>query len=241
MLDAIGTIIIAGAMAVIVTAVLTTMPLRLLPRLAVAWLAGAWVGLAAAVAETGALAQPLAILVLFATPLVTAGLVMLAAPTVRHAVGAMPLEVLQGVHILRVVGVVFLFLAFAGRLSGPFPYFAALGDMLTGALAIRLVWSAANERPVPDRWIFAWNSLGTLDLVLAVTLALVSGRGSPLQLIHTEPGAAAMQSLPWALVPTVLVPFFLITHGIIFGRLRRRRARAIAGRPGAGGRVMYSH
>jgi hypothetical protein len=29
-----------------------------------------------------------------------------------------------------------------------------------------------------------------------------------------------MTALPWALVPTVLVPFFLIAHSIVFARLR---------------------
>ena len=35
---------------------------------------------------------------------------------------------------------------------------------------------------------------------------------------------AAMQHLPWSLIPTVLVPFYLIFHGIIFAQLRARSA-----------------
>jgi len=31
-----------------------------------------------------------------------------------------------------------------------------------------------------------------------------------------------MQDLPWSFVPTVLVPFWLILHAIIFIQLRRR-------------------
>src|ERR1700746_4014732 len=57
-----------------------------------------------------------------------------------------------------------------------------------------------------------------LDLIVAVTLGLISRNGSPLQLIHAGVGTAAIQTLPWAFVPTVLVPFFLFAHGIIFAR-----------------------
>ena len=39
---------------------------------------------------------------------------------------------------------------------------------------------------------------------------------------------AAVQLLPWSLIPTVLVPFYLITHGIIFSQLLARRPNARA-------------
>jgi hypothetical protein len=45
-----------------------------------------------------------------------------------------------------------------------------------------------------------------------------------LQLIHAGVGSEAMQQLPFCLVPTVLVPFYLITHGIIFAQLTGHRA-----------------
>jgi hypothetical protein len=35
-----------------------------------------------------------------------------------------------------------------------------------------------------------------------------------------------VQLLPWALIPTVLVPFYLISHGIVFAQLRARRIGA---------------
>ena len=61
-----------------------------------------------------------------------------------------------------------------------------------------------------------------LDLIAAVGLGVISGPGSPLQLIDAGVGPAAIVALPWALVPTVLVPFYLITHGVIFLQLRER-------------------
>jgi cytochrome bd-type quinol oxidase subunit 2 len=75
-----------------------------------------------------------------------------------------------------------------------------------------------------------WNWFGTLDLFAAVALGVTSANGSPLQLIHAGAGSEAIQSLPWSLVPTVLVPFYLIMHGIIFAQLRTRSAQR-AGNP----------
>lgn len=58
------------------------------------------------------------------------------------------------------------------------------------------------------------------DLLVAVGLGITSAAGSPVQLIHVGAGSQAMQYLPFCLVPTVLVPFYLITHGIIAAQLR---------------------
>jgi hypothetical protein len=85
--------------------------------------------------------------------------------------------------------------------------------------------------------VLAWNIRGTLDLVAAVFLGVISAPGSPLQILGGSVGAAAMGSLPWSNIPTLLVPFYLITHGIIFARLARANGevsieKVAAARPG---------
>ena len=88
-----------------------------------------------------------------------------------------------------------------------------------------LLWLAQSDGPKSDTAIFAWNLFGTADLILAIFLGVTSAEGSPLQLFHAAPGSAAMQYLPWSFVPTVLVPFWLILHAIIWAQLRRRVER----------------
>ena len=75
--------------------------------------------------------------------------------------------------------------------------------------------------------ILSWNAFGMLDLVAAVTLGTLSSEGFVVQVFSGDPGSAAVQHMPWLLIPTVLVPFYLITHGIIFAQLRQRRAAAV--------------
>jgi hypothetical protein len=73
-----------------------------------------------------------------------------------------------------------------------------------------------------------------LDLILAVTLGVLSRNGSPVQLIHAGVGSAALAQLPWSLIPSLLVPYFLVSHGLVFAQLRARRADVSFGRPQPG-------
>jgi hypothetical protein len=57
-------------------------------------------------------------------------------------------------------------------------------------------------------------------------LGITSAPGSPLQLMQVGIGPAALLGLPWSLVPTVVVPFYLIMHGVIGLQLRQRATKA---------------
>jgi hypothetical protein len=219
MIDIIGTVAAATTLAVLLAAVVCTIPIGLSWRLAIAAIGGAWVGVAIAVAASGALSAPALLGVLFASPLIAAAGLTLAFPAVRAALLAIPLPLVIGVNFFRLLGVEFLVLASVGRLGGPFPLSAGWGDIITGALAIPVAILATRVR-ANDARILAWNVFGTLDLVVAMVLGITSANGFPLQLIHAGVGSAAMQTLPWSLVPTVLVPLFLIGHGIVFAQAR---------------------
>jgi hypothetical protein len=62
---------------------------------------------------------------------------------------------------------------------------------------------------------------------VAIALGLTSAAGSPLRVIDSGVGSEAMQHLPFSLVPSVLVPFYLITHGVIAAKLRAQRVTAV--------------
>jgi hypothetical protein len=48
-----------------------------------------------------------------------------------------------------------------------------------------------------------------------VTFGTLSSEGFVMQIFTGGSGSIAVQHMPWLLIPTVLVPFYLITHGII--------------------------
>ena len=132
MLDLIGAIAGMTAVAINLVAFTSVLPGSLARRLSLAAIGGAWVGLASGLGAAGKLAfspqQPVPLVgVLFAVPLLVAGLLALRSSRVRSAFMAIPLPLLIALNGLRVLGVLFLLLAAAGRLSGPFPYSAGLG------------------------------------------------------------------------------------------------------------------
>jgi hypothetical protein len=228
MLDFLGFIVTAALMVLAVNAVITFMDVSQSAKLTLAALAGLWIGIAAAAASAGMLpiSKPFPVIGLFvAAPLVTAAIAA-AWPRARAAMLSIPMPLMIGLNAGRVFAILFLLLAAEGRLAGPFPHFAGWGDIITGVFAIPVAWLAKDARTRHLKVIAAWDLFGAADLVLAITLGVTSAGGSPLQIFMAAPGSAAMQQLPWSFVPTVLVPFWLILHAIIWVQLRRLRSLA---------------
>ena len=234
MLDFIGLIITTALMVLVVNTLTTFIDASRTAKVALAAVIGVWIGLAAAVAEAGWLpiARPIPVVGLFvAVPLVAAAFAT-AWPRAREAMLSMPMPVMVALNIARIFAVLFLALAAEGRLTGPFPYSAAWGDIITGVVAVPVLWLLKDDASGRHTMaIGAWNLFGAADLVLAITFGITSAEGSPLQLF-SGPGSEAMQHAPWSFVPTVLVPIFLILHAIIAVQLRRAKlgqaARAVA-------------
>jgi hypothetical protein len=222
MVDFLGTIITAALMVLVVNALIVYFDIGRGAKLALAAVAGLWIGLAAAASASGwlAISPPFPIVGIFvATPLVAAAIATVW-PGVRAPLSNLPVPMMIGLNVGRVFAVLFFVLVSQGRLAGPFPFFAGWGDIITGIVAGPLLFAAAEGKHSGP--IMAWNLFGTADLVLAIFLGVTSAEGSPLQIFAAPPGSAAMQQLPWSFVPTVLVPFWLILHAVIWAQLRRQ-------------------
>jgi len=222
MLDLIGTTVLTAAIAVNLNATIVTMPLSSVQKLTGVAIAGLWIGLAIALGTTGiyASATPVpAVGVMAGLPAVAAGVAALLSRKVREVLLALPVNLLVGLNVMRILGGFFLLLTLQNRLSGPFPQSAGWGDIIVGLTAIPLTLAIARNPGGHRGALFAWNLLGTLDLISAVTLGIISPPGSPLQLLGGTIGSTAVWMLPWSNIPTLLVPFYLVTHGIIFAKL----------------------
>lgn len=233
MLDLIGAIVGMMAVGINLVAFAGALPISLSQRIVLAGIVGAWVGLATGLGLAGELVfsadQPVPLVgVLCVAPLLIVGVLALISPKTRSALVSVPMPMLIGLNALRLFAVLFLLLAAVGRLSGPFPYSAGWGDIITGAFAIPLALAFARSQRPPFAAVMLWNIFGTLDLLAAVAVGITSAAGSPVQLIHAGVGSEAMQHLPFCLVPTVLVPFYLITHAIVFAQLARQRRQLTA-------------
>ncbi|MGH7266661.1 MAG: hypothetical protein ACREMB_17700, partial [Candidatus Rokuibacteriota bacterium] len=94
------------------------------------------------------------------------------------------------------------------------------GDILVATLAIPLAAMAAGGGRAHPVRLAVWNALGALDLVVAVSLGLLSAPGTPLRVFTEGPGTLAMTALPWIMVPAMLVPLYLLIHLTIAVKLR---------------------
>jgi hypothetical protein len=224
MLDFIGMVITAALMVLVVNALTIFMDVSRAAKITLAAVIGLWIGLAAAAAGAGWLliSRPVPVVGLFvAVPLLAAALAT-AWPAARKAMLSIPMPVMVALNIVRVFAVLFLMLAAEDRLTGPFPYSAAWGDIITGVAAVPVLWLLKDGGARYTTAIVAWNLFGAADLVLAIALGITSAEGSSLQLFP-GPGSEAMQHAPWSFVPTVLVPIWLILHAIIAAQLRRAK------------------
>jgi len=220
LIDFIGTIVLTGVMIVNVNAVISTLAVSRAQRLGLAAGVGLWIGLQVALASAGAYRAGIPYIgISAAAPLVAALIAVRYAEGFRHALLAAPTSLLVGLNVNRIFGVFFLLLAAAGRLGGPFPQSAGWGDVLVGALALPLAIMIARGR-ARRGGIVAWNVFGMVDLLAAVGLGLLSAPGSPVQVIDAGVGSSAVTALPWVLIPTVLVPFYLIVHAVVFAQVR---------------------
>jgi hypothetical protein len=235
MLDLIGALGTGGIAALNVSAILGFAAISRRAKVITAAFALLWLAVLVAIGATGGFASrplgPVPTLPLaFALAVVTALVAWNSAPAFRRALLSVPLENLIAANGLRVFGVFFLLLYAQQRLPAPFAPSAGIGDIITGFVALYIVAHLAAGRAFSPRWIAAWNAFGTLDLVVAVSLGVVSSPGLPIQLFGTS-APNALTSLPWLLIPSMLVPFYLLTHLTIATNLaasRRTERLAVA-------------
>jgi hypothetical protein len=106
-------------------------------------------------------------------------------------------------HAFRHLGL--MFLAPGGTYAGISPQFAypaAFGDLLAAVLAVSAVPAVALNTRSARLLVWAFNIEGTLDLIVAIALATISG------------AAAYMGPAYW--IPAFWVPALLVTHYITF-------------------------
>jgi hypothetical protein len=152
-------------------------------------------------------------------PLILLLLLATRAPVVRDALAAIPVPALIAVHAIRILGLLFLLLLVAGRVSAPFAPIAGWGDIVTGITALPVAYALARSG-ASARWpVLLWNGFGLLDLLVASSLGMTSAPGSPIQLFFDLPGSATMATLPWAIIPVFLVPQLIVGHLAVYRRL----------------------
>lgn len=159
-----------------------------------------------------------------------AGLLPLAvSPTFRQVVRAIPETWIVGLHAIRLEGFLFLALLDMGRLPPQFALSAGYGDMLTGLLALGLVYLLGKRKSYARGLVIGWNALGLLDFVSAIVTGGIFIVPFAIQL------AGAGISLGYLnfvlIIPAFGVPMYAVLHiyslyQMLTGRETRRAGAA---------------
>lgn len=122
-------------------------------------------------------------------------------------------------HVERVGGVTFLILLSKNLLPATFALPAGIGDIAIGLAAPLIAWQFLKAKQY-SRTFVIWNALGIADLVIAVTTGVLSSNANFGILAHGAVTTSLMGQLPMSLVPTFLVPLFVILHLISLAQAR---------------------
>jgi len=224
MLDVIAALTLSAVLVIFLIVLIGAAALRPAARAYAYGIAAAWVVLMIGIAASGGFAP--GVIGPVPGPVLGFGILVIAGlaawfwwPAFRDTLLALPLSALIGINAFRIGGVFFFILFAQGRLSAPFAQSAGWGDIITGLFAIPLAAMAAAGTLPSRRLIAAWNAFGALDLFTAILLGALSSPGTPFRLFTEGPGTVVMATLPWVMIPTILVPLWLLVHLTIARRL----------------------
>jgi len=151
---------------------------------------------------------------------------------VKRIIDAVPQPWLVGVQLYRALGVIFLILYASGELPGFFAWPAGFGDIAIGLTAPIVGFAYARAPREAAGLVRAWNVLGILDLVVAVTTGFITAP-SLLQPIEVQPNSDLMTVLPMVLIPVYLVPLSIVLHLASLAKLHRDSTRAVSAKSAA--------
>jgi hypothetical protein len=133
---------------------------------------------------------------------------------------AVPQAWIVGVQFYRTLGVVFLMLYAAGKFPGLFALPAGLGDVAVGLSAPFVALAYARAPGENGSAVRAWNILGLVDLVVAVTMGFLTSP-SAIAPIEVHPTSELITMMPMVMIPVYMVPLSILLHIASLVKLRR--------------------
>ncbi len=137
---------------------------------------------------------------------------------IRRVAQCLDMRVVVLAHVWRIAALNFILAAAQGRLPMGFALPAGLGDMITALAAIPIAFGISKNLPSIRSWFIAWNLFGLLDLANAVTQGILHSSSTFGILTGAGPTTYLMTVLPRSLVPTFLVPLFILLHMLALSR-----------------------
>lgn len=140
--------------------------------------------------------------------------------TLQRALEVVPLQWIVTVQVYRALGVTFLVLYAAGHLPGEFAWPAGVGDITVGLLAPAVGLAYARGSRGAARYVRTWNLFGISDLVVALTMGVLTSP-SPLQRFAFTAPNELLSAFPLAMIPVFMVPLSILLHLAVWKKLQQ--------------------
>jgi hypothetical protein len=142
----------------------------------------------------------------------------------RAFANSLNLAWIVGAHLWRFVGLGFVIAVFLRKLPAGFGIPEGFGDVVTAAFALPLAGALHRKKAVRKGFI-AWNIFGLVDLLSAILMGVLYSEGS-FGILRTDVSTVLMTTFPVSIIPTFLVPLFILLHLLALAR-RREAAPAL--------------
>lgn len=127
----------------------------------------------------------------------------------RDGALAVGIRALIAVHLLRFIGLYFLWLSSQGLIAADFGLLAGWGPLIVAVGAVVLLVAFRPEDAIGRQAILLWNIIGSLDVLLVFAVMSRMARPDPLL-------QGGFTSLPLSLLPTLILPLVIVSHMLIF-------------------------
>ena len=185
-----------------------------------AWFAGVFILASNNIFNAPVGQPPINILLSLVIPVIAFSITYSASKRFKNYVLSIDMRHLILLHSWRMLGFGFVFLYFYDILPALFAVPAGIGDAMAATFAVLLAIAMYQNKTISKKWIYRWNTFGLLDFIIAVSVGIISRTGNIGQL-EGHVASDAMGVLPLVMIPTFIVPFYILTHIIIFMQLRK--------------------
>ncbi len=180
-----------------------------------------WLSVAVLLAQRGVFRAPLNLAMAALGPATVFVVVYLLSPRLRDWVRRVDMAVIVNAQAWRVVGALFLPLWAFGILPGGFAGPAAIGDIAIGVAAPFVALAVVRQARSWRASVMVLSLVGMLDFAIVFTAAALAAPGGPLAAADGI-SSSVMGHLPLSVIPTLLVPVFLILHVVALLKLGAR-------------------
>jgi hypothetical protein len=148
----------------------------------------------------------------------------------RRLIDLAPQRWIVSVQFYRVLGVIFLALYAGGQMPKEFAWPAGGGDVIVGLFAPFVGFAYARGSRGSAAMLRAWNLLGILDLVVAITTGFLTSPSRLQRLAFDRPNEL-ISAFPLAMIPVFLVPLSVLLHLASLAKLSKAETKSRALNP----------